>query len=159
MIDTPYYRTRIERLWLEPIFVYTSAPPIYYERIKIKSPNNGLHLGQIYGRPMKPTKAQIDFRRGNAGKPMKAKKDKGENAPGQGGLPPGQAKKSNDGPVSDKGRDNPSGPPKADKPGKPDNPGGGQNMGGDKGKGNDKGHDQHKDGGQGKGGGKGKGKP
>ncbi|HQU92395.1 MAG TPA: hypothetical protein PLK77_08870 [Pyrinomonadaceae bacterium] len=163
VVETPYYRTRIERLWPEPIFVYTSAAPVYYERVKIKSPNNGRHLGQLYGRPMKPTKDQIAFRRGNPGKPMKAKKDdpgRSENAPGQRGVPPGQAKHIDDGPASDKGHGNPGGPPKADKPGKPDNPGkpnkpnapGGQNKGGDKPKGNDKGHDQH-------GGGKGKGKP
>ena len=28
VVDTPYYRTRIERMWPEPIFVYTSAAPV-----------------------------------------------------------------------------------------------------------------------------------
>ncbi len=162
VVETPYYRTRIERRWPQPVFVYTATAPVYYERIKIKSPNNGLHLGQIYGRPMKPTKDQIDFRRGNPGKPLKARKEgrdddpgRSENAPGQRGVPPGKAKEIDDGPASDKGRGNPGGPVKAEKPGnpgKPDNPGG-QNKGG----GNDKGGDKGQ--GQNKGGGKGKGKP
>lgn len=164
VVETPYYRTRIERLWPDPIFVYSAAAPVYFERIKIKSPNNGLHLGQIYGRPMRPTKAQIDFRRGNPGKPIHARKNKGngdpgrsENAPGRRGVPPGKAKQIDDGPASDKGKGDPGGPPKADKPGKPDNPGGDKNKGdkgGGKPKGDDKGHDNH-GGGQGKG----KGKP
>lgn len=161
VVETPYYRTRIENMWPQPAFVYTNAAPVYYQQIRIRSPYDDRYLSQIYARPMKPKKDQIDFRRGNPGKPMKAKKDKGEdgpgrseNAPGQRGVPPGQAKQIDDGPASDKGRGNPGGPPKADKPGKPDNPGG-QNKGGGpgKGKGGDKGE------GQNKGGGKGKGKP
>ena len=158
VVETPVYRTRIERLWPEPIFVYAAAPPVYYERIKIKSPNNGLHLGQIYGRPMKPTVAQINFRRGNPGKPGKGRGDgpgRSENAPGQRGVPPGQAKDKDDGPASDKGRGNPGGPPKADGPGgKPDRDGNaGKGQG--KGDGPGKGQGQNKGGGPGKG----KGKP
>ena len=166
VIDTPIYRTRIERLWPEPMFVYAAAPPVYYERIKIKSPNNGLHLGQIYGRPMKPTVAQINFRRGNPGKPGKGRDDapgRSENAPGQRGVPPGQAKDIVDGPASDKGRGNPGGPPKADGPGsKPDRGGNpGKGKGQTKDGGPEKGQGQNKGGGPGKGGGggKGKGKP
>jgi hypothetical protein len=104
---------------------------------------------------------------------MKAKKDKhldgpgkSEDAPGHsGGLPPGQAKKLDDR-MGDRGRDNPGGPPKADKPGKPDNPGGknkgerpGKDKGGDKGQGQNKGGGNGKGNGGGNGGGKGKGKP
>jgi len=169
VVETPYYRTRIERLWPEPIFVYSAVAPVYFERIKIKSPNNGLHLGQIYGRPMKPTKAQIDFRRGKPGKPIQARKNKGdgdpgrsENAPGQRGVSPGQSKHVDDGPASEKGKGNPGGPPKAGKPGSPDSPGKadgpGKAPGGEHKGGHDKPQDQNKGGGQSKGGGQGKGK-
>lgn len=159
VVETPVYRTRIERLFPDPVFVYTASVPQYYERIKIKSPNNGLHLGQIYARPMKPTRAQIEFRRNNPGRPIHARKNmagdgpgRSENAPGQRGVPPGQAKDIYDGPASDKGRGNPGGPPKGDKPGKPDNPGKGGPP--DKGKGG-----PPDDKGKGQGQGKGKGKP
>ena len=178
VVETPYYRTRIENLWPEPSFVYMSAAPVYYERIRINSPYEDRYISQIYYRPVKPKKEQIEFRRGNPGKPMNAKKEKhldgpgnSENAPGRRGVPPGQNKDVIDGPASDRGRGNPGGPPKADKPGKadnpgggqpkadkpgkPDNPGGGQNKGGGPGKGNGKGQGQNKGGGNGKG----KGKP
>ena len=171
VVETPYYRTRIERMYPEPIFVFTSAAPVYYERIRINSPYEDRYISQIYARPVKPRKEQIDFRRGNPSKPMKAKHldgpGKSENAPGQRGVPPGQNKDVIDGPASDKGRGNPGGPPKADKPGKADNPGGspkadkpgkpdnpgGQSKDDGQGKSNGKGQ------GQNKGGGKGKGKP
>lgn len=156
VVETPYYRTRIERMYPEPMFVYTAAAPVYYERIRVRSPYDDRYISQIYARPMKPKKEQIDFRRGNPAKPTKAKKDKGddgpgrsENAPGQRGVPPGQNKDEVDGPASDKGRGNPGGPPMADKPGKPDNPGRQNKEGG---KGNDKGQGH-------RGGGKDKGKP
>jgi len=174
VVETPYYRTRIENLWPQPAFAYVNTPPVYYQQIRIRSPYEDRYISQIYARPMKPKKDQIDFRRGNPGKPMKAKKDKGgddrpgqsENAPGQRGVPPGHNKGVVDGPASDKGRGNPGGPPKAEKPGKPDNPGGqnkgerpGKGNGGDKGQGQKKGGGNGKGNGGGNGGGKGKGKP
>ena len=159
VVETPIYRSRIDRLYPDPVFVYSASAPQFYERITIDSPMDGRYFPQIYARPMKPTRAQIDFRRNNPGKPLHARKNrlddgpgKSENAPGQRGVPPGHAKDIVDGPASDKGRGNPGGPPKADKPGraddrgKPDNPGKGGPP--DKGKG-----------GQGQGKGKGKGKP
>lgn len=127
VVPTPIYRTRIVELVPDPIFVYAAAPPVYYERIKIKSPNNGLHLGQIYARPMKPTRAQIDFRRNNPGKPLHARKGdskgKAGDPPGQRSLPPGQAKKNDNDRSRGKGQANPGRPDKPDSTGKPDRPG------------------------------------
>jgi hypothetical protein len=137
VVETPVYRTRIERLWPEPIFVYAAAPPVYYERIKIKSPNNGLHLGQIYAKPMKPTRAQIEFRRNNPGKALNARKNKGSDGPGKSVDAPGQNKPGKDIKDDRKGGDGHSdrgGPPKDDKKGKPDKPGKGEQRKG-KGKG------------------------
>lgn len=151
VVDTPIYRTRIERLYPQPIFVYSNVVPVYWEKIKIKSPNNGLHLGQIYGRPLKPTKDQIEFRKKNQGKPAHAKKDKGDGGPGRSGDAPDRDKPMKEDHKVDKG---PGKPDKVNKPGGPpqkaDNPG----KGGDPGKGPGKGPDK----GQGKGPGK-KGKP
>jgi len=84
VVDRPYYRTRVEQMYPQPTFVYTAAAPIYFNKIKIKSPNNGLHLGQIYGRLKKPTKDQEDFYKNNPVKPARdkkandAKKDNGD---------------------------------------------------------------------------------
>ena len=158
VVETPVYRTRIERLYPEPVFVFTSSPQ-YIDRIKIKSPNNGLHLGQIYAKMAKPTKEQREFREKNPGKPAKAAKPergnngerggdrpgKSGNAPGRSDESPGQMKKqAAENPV----RGNPGGPPKADKPN--DKPQGG--------KPNDKPQKAEKGGGQAKGQGQGKGK-
>lgn len=184
VVETPYYRTRIENLWPEPVFVYTTTAPVYYDRITIDSPYDDRYISQIYARPMKPTKDQIAFRRENPGKPLKARREgrddspgRSENAPGQRGVPPGHSKDVVDGPASDRGRGNPGGPPKADKPGNPNkpdkpsgnpnkpdkpagNPNAGQNRGGAPDKGKGQGQGQNKGGGQGqnKGGGQGKGK-
>jgi hypothetical protein len=170
VVETPYYRTRIEDMWPAPVFVYTSAAPVYYNQIRIRSPYDDRYYTEIYGRPAKPKKDQIDFRRGKPGKPIQARRNsadgpgRSENAPGQRGVPPGQNKDVVDGPASDRGKGNPGGPPKADKPGKPDNPGkpakadnpgGGQNRGGGPDKGKGQGPGQNKGGGNGKG----KGKP
>jgi hypothetical protein len=65
IVETPVYRSRIVELYPQPVFVYTNAAPVYFERIKIKSPNNGLHLGQIKARLAKPTKEQMDFYKSN----------------------------------------------------------------------------------------------
>ena len=153
VVDTPVYRSRIERLYPNPLFVYSTAP-VYYDRIKIKSPNNGLHLGWIYGRAMKPTKEWIEFRKKNPHKPAFVKKEKdgkpgrSGDAPGpERGDAPGKDKPGKDDRNVDTGRDKPGKPPQEMKsvgPQKADGPG--------KGKGGDKGP-----GGPGKG--KGKGKP
>ena len=64
VIDRQNYRTRVERLYPQPIFVQT-ANPVWINNVKIKSPNNGLHLGQIKARLVKPTKDQEDFYKNN----------------------------------------------------------------------------------------------
>ena len=64
IVETPMYRTRIEQLYPQPVFVYTTAPT-FIEKIKIKSPNNGLHLGQIHAKLVKPNKEQEEFLKGN----------------------------------------------------------------------------------------------
>jgi hypothetical protein len=67
IVDTPIYRTRIGDLYPQPAFVYTNGAPDYFNRIKIKSPNNGLHLGQIHARLVKPMPNQAAFLKGNPG--------------------------------------------------------------------------------------------
>jgi hypothetical protein len=60
VVEPPIYRTRIAQLWPAPVLVYTTAPT-FIDKIKFKSPNNGLHLGQIKARLVKPTKEQAEF--------------------------------------------------------------------------------------------------
>lgn len=76
--ETPIYRTRIEQLYPQPVFAYTTTIPTYFEKIKIKSPNNGLHLGQIHAKLVKPTKEQAEFLKGNPGRSHVAKDGKRE---------------------------------------------------------------------------------
>lgn len=75
VVDTPIYRSRIVQMYPQPVFVYTTSPT-FMTNIKIKSPNNGLHLGQIYAKLAKPTKDQVDFMRNNPGRPKAVKFDK-----------------------------------------------------------------------------------
>ena len=77
IVEVPVYRTRVAQLYPQPVFVYSASPPAYFEKIKIKSPNNGLHLGQIHAKLVKPTKAQDDFLKGNPGLAKFVKNDKG----------------------------------------------------------------------------------
>ncbi|MEO8041495.1 MAG: hypothetical protein ABI646_02695 [Acidobacteriota bacterium] len=76
IVDTPVYRTRIQQLYPQPVFVYTTAPT-FIDKVKIKSPNNGLHLGQIHAKLVKPTQEQEEFIKSNPGRSRVAKDDKG----------------------------------------------------------------------------------
>ena len=76
VVERPIYYSRIETLYPQPMFVFTTAPT-FIDRIKIKSPNNGLHLGWTKARFAKPTKEQAEFFRNNRGNPRAAKAEKG----------------------------------------------------------------------------------
>jgi len=159
IIETPVYRTRVEQLYPQPAFVYTTTVPVYFEKIKIKSPNNGLHLGQIYAKLVKPTKEQAEFLKSNPGRKI-GKLDQRDDKPGRDNPPRSDRGDERGNPAkADRGaeRGNPDKPEvgkpehqnvkpaKADNPGKVQNQGGGNpNKGGGDGKG------------QGGGGGKGK---
>lgn len=67
VVETPVYRTRIERLYPEPIFIQTTEPKI--KNIKIKSPYQGRTLNKIYAKLAKPTKEQKDFIKNNPNPP------------------------------------------------------------------------------------------
>jgi hypothetical protein len=115
IVDTPIYRTRIERLYPQPVFVLTPAPT-FISKVKIKSPNNGRHLGQIYARLAKPTREQAEFRKNNPGKPERVKVDKGSDRPAKVDDAPGQAKQPKADRKPDAEKVNPPKPAKADKP-------------------------------------------
>jgi hypothetical protein len=149
VVDPQYYRTRVVELYPEPMFVSLAAPPAYYSKIKIKSPNNGLHLGQIKARLVKPTKDQEDFLKSNPARPKFAKMERGKPEKIGRSVKPGRADapgRQND-PSSDKKGGNPNA-------GKPDDKGAGAGKNDDKGRGN-----PNNDKGQGQGKGQGKGKP
>ena len=130
VVETPIYRTRIVEMYPETVFVYTTSPA-FVEKIKIKSPNNGLHLGQIKAKLVKPTREQEDFIKNNPRNVKASKVDKRQ--------PPGQMKQRND--VQGRSDDNPKGGPPASvddrkaaspkgPPAKADNPKGGNPRGG-----------------------------
>lgn len=75
VVEPQYYRTRVVELYPDPAFVFLAAPPAYYSNLTIRSPNNGLHLGQIKARLVKPTKVQEDWLKANPGRPKFAKLD------------------------------------------------------------------------------------
>ena len=168
VVDTPYYRTRIEQLYPQPMFINV-GDPIAFGKFKIKSPNNGLHLGQIKARLVKPTKDQEEFYKNNPRDINAARinndnnrNDKDKGSKDEGGMKNGKMPKDENPGNADKNNDrrnetpgiNPSKPEKTDKQdrnkqdgdkgnGKPSKP--------EKSGGNEKGND--------KGGDKGKGKP
>jgi hypothetical protein len=133
VVETPYYRTRVEQMYPQPIFVYTTNPA-YFSKIKIKSPNNGLHLGQIKARLVKPTKEQEEFWRNNPRRPGFAKPgNKGVYGKGPDGVRDGKpSQDENPGKGDDRREERPgkdgrtSGQGSDDKRGKPDDSGKGQ---------------------------------
>ena len=77
VVETPVYRTRIEQLYPQPVFVYTTAPT-FIEKIKIKSPNYGRSMEKVYAKLAKPTKEQAEFKKNNPGKPKFEKPEKAD---------------------------------------------------------------------------------
>ncbi len=177
--ETPVYRTRIERLYPEPVFVYTTQPT-FIDRVRIRSPYDGKWMDRVYARLAKPTREQEKFLKSNKVPPARGRRDMAD-GPGFSEDAPGQRKKREGEQSANPGRGNPErGNPNHGNPNKPDkadknqggppsdNPGGGnpakdnpnkpdkpQNAGNpNKGGGN-----PNKGGGNGKGGGKGKEKP
>jgi hypothetical protein len=115
VVDRPFYLSRIERLWPAPLFIYTTAPT-FIEKIKFKSPNNGLHLGQIKARLVKPTKEQADFIKTHPVKVERAKIEKKMEKPGKEGIAPGQAKQPKEDRKVETDKGNPGKPEKVEKP-------------------------------------------
>jgi hypothetical protein len=115
VVDPPIYRTRIEQLWPAPVVVYTTAPTFIDKVAKYKSPNNGLHLGQIKARLVKPTKEQAEFIKAH---PVKVERAKVEKRNDQ-GVPPGQAKQPKEDRKAEVEKANPANPGKPEKAEKP----------------------------------------
>jgi hypothetical protein len=154
VVEPAYYRTRIEQLYPQPAFVYTPHP-VWVDKVKIKSPNNGLHLGHIKARLVKPDKSQEEFYRNNPREPRAMRSEKDDRNQG--------SDRSRDyDPRSDDKRSDRSDRPKEKNETKRDdsdrgNNGRGVNNPGNPGKGNKK-ADRSPGGDNGSGGGKGKGK-
>lgn len=132
IVETPSYRTRIERLYPQPVFVYTTAPT-FIEKIKIKSPNNGLHLGQIHAKLVKPNKAQEEFIKGNPNGFKVKGRSKGDTGARSGDSFSAEKPGRVDPPRSDRGdeRGNPARDDRGAERGNPDKPAGGNpNKGG-----------------------------
>ncbi len=64
VVDTPVYRTRIERIYPQPVFVFTTAPT-FVNSVTIDSPYRGRHIDKVYARLEKPTREQVEFIRSN----------------------------------------------------------------------------------------------
>lgn len=138
VVERPVYQQRITGLYPQPAFVYTTSPA-FLTKVKIKSPNNGLHLGQIYARLVKPTKDQADFIGNNPIRPKPGKFDKDEKGARQDDniKAKGNSPRPDGHPDDVRKNEKPAGKPsKVDKPDRkgsgPDN--GGQSKGKGKGK-------------------------
>jgi hypothetical protein len=107
VVETPVYHTRVVELYPQPVFVYTTSPD-FVQKIKIKSPNNGLHLGQIKAKLVKPTKEQEVFIKNNPRTVKAAKVDKGAR--------PADVKRGNDKPGKDNDPSRLGPPQKAEAP-------------------------------------------
>ena len=171
IVETPVYRTRVERLYPEPMFVYTAAPA-YIDRITIRSPHDGQWIERVYAKLKKPKREQEAFLRENPVPPARGRRDRAD-GPGFSEEAPGQRKKVEGEQRANPDRGNPNKPDKSDKnqggpprvePGPPrEEPGRGQGSPNkpDKADKPQKADNPNKGGGNGKGvgGGKGKGKP
>jgi hypothetical protein len=89
VVETPVYRTRVERIDPQPVFVYTRAPE-FVDRVKIKSPYRGRQMDKIYARLAKPTRQQIEFIRSNPRGPQVAKAEREAKPNVRGGDKPGR---------------------------------------------------------------------
>lgn len=118
VVETPVYRSRIERLYPEPVFVYTTAPA-YIDQITIRSPHDGQWMDRIYAKLVKPRKEQDDFRRANPIPPAWGRRDRAD-GPGFSEDAPGQLKKDAGEQRANPDRGNPDKPGKPGKPDKPD---------------------------------------
>ena len=109
VVDTPIYVTRIERLYREPVFVYTTAPT-YISYIDIRSPYEDRYIGQLNARLVKPTNEQAEFIANNPRKIGRLKPDRsGGPDRGVGGPEPGEP-------------DRPAQPARPEPPGRVDRP-------------------------------------
>jgi hypothetical protein len=64
VVETPVYRTRVTRLYPEPIFVRTKVNP-KIKKIKLKSPYYGRSYNKVYAKFAKPSKQQKEFFKNN----------------------------------------------------------------------------------------------
>lgn len=108
VVETPLYRTRIEQLYPQPVFAYTTSPT-FIDKVKIKSPHEGKWINNVYAKLAKPTKEQAEFLKSNPGRKNVAIGDK-----------PGRV----DPPRSDRGdeRGNPARDERGAQRGNPDKP-------------------------------------
>lgn len=137
VVEPQFYRTRLERIYPQPVFVYTAAP-IYITKIKIKSPHNGKWMDKVHAKLAKPNKEQLEFKKNNPGKPAFVKVEKGNKGekPDKGGRTD-DASRPDKQPKDDRKTQGesvkPGKPAKADNPnanpGKPQNDGKGQGQG------------------------------
>ena len=76
VVETPVYRTRVEQIYSEPVFIQTTNPTI--NEIEISSPYDGrTSEGKNYPKPDKLTKKQAEFRKNNFGPPEFVSERKG----------------------------------------------------------------------------------
>lgn len=150
VIETPVYRTRVERNYIDPVFVQTNPA---MTKIKIKSKYKDKSYDKIYAKLANPSEAQIMFRKNNPKRPefVPNNREKVKNVPPgldkDKNVPPGLNKNKRDKDdrrersnnkvydKPDKGGKNDVKPRKPDKPEKMDKErGNDKNKGGKKGK-------------------------
>ncbi len=76
VVATPVYRTRVQQLYPEPVFIQASQPSI--ARVKIKSPYKDKYMDKIYAKLAKPTKEQKEFKKNNPNRPQFVSHDQGK---------------------------------------------------------------------------------
>ena len=77
IVETPIYRSRIESIYPQPVFVYTATPTVInVEQVRIRSPHEGKWMDKVHAKLAKPTKEQFEFVKSDPGK-VKFKNRKG----------------------------------------------------------------------------------
>ena len=129
IVETPVYRTRVEQLYPQPAFTYINREPEYFSKIKIKSPNNGLHLGQIHAKLVKPMPDQAAYLKDNPGH-AKFAKGRRQDKPGRDNPPRSDRGDERGNPGRDERGAQRGNPDKPDVGGHPNKGGGNPNAGG-----------------------------
>lgn len=92
VVERPYYVSRVQRLYPQPLFVYTTDQT-YFKKVKIKSPHYGKWMNKVYAKLAKPTKEQEEFIMKNPKRPKPVKEDKAGKPDDKGGKKDDNGKK------------------------------------------------------------------
>ena len=90
VVEPPIYISRVQRLYPEPVFVFTHTPRIV-TTVTIDSPYDGRWIERVHARMVNPTREQLEFiRRNPIRRVLRDGPGRSEEATSRTGVPPGR---------------------------------------------------------------------